>query len=83
MIAVKPIPLNSGLEEVPMPLAPRLIGLLVFFLVLAARDEQTLKGLAPEFWEKGREPIVSVAAEGHDRHYLAMWRTPGSRTTCG
>jgi len=41
-------------------------------LVLAARDEATLKALAPEYWEKGREPIVSVTAEGRDRHYLAM-----------
>lgn len=41
-------------------------------LVLAARDEATLKTLAPEYWEKGREHIVSVYSEGRDRHYLAM-----------
>ena len=41
-------------------------------LVLAARDEATLKVLVPEFWEKGREPIVSIHSEGRDRHYLAM-----------
>ena len=41
-------------------------------LVLAARDEATLKVLVPEFWEKGRQPIVSIHAEGGDRHYLAM-----------
>jgi len=41
-------------------------------LVLAARDQATLKALAPVYWEKGHEPIVSVAVEGADRHYLAM-----------
>lgn len=41
-------------------------------LVLAARDEATLKTLVPEYWEKGREPIISMAVEGADRHYLAM-----------
>lgn len=41
-------------------------------LVLAARDEATLKVLVPEYWEKGREPIVSMASEGRDRHYLAL-----------
>jgi TPR repeat protein len=41
-------------------------------LVLAARDEATLRLLVPEYWEKGREPIVSLASEGRDRHYLAL-----------
>jgi TPR repeat protein len=41
-------------------------------LVFAARDEATLRALVPEYWEKGREPIVSITTEGRDRHYLAM-----------
>jgi TPR repeat protein len=41
-------------------------------LVLAARDQATLKTLAPVYWEKGHEPIISVAVDGADRHYLAM-----------
>jgi TPR repeat protein len=41
-------------------------------LVLAGRDEATLKALVPEYWEKGREPIASIHSEGRDRHYLAM-----------
>jgi TPR repeat protein len=41
-------------------------------LVFAARDEATLKALVPEYWEKGREPIVGITTEGRDRHYLAM-----------
>ena len=41
-------------------------------LVLAAKDQPTLKALAPQYWEKGASPIVSVSVEGRDRHYLAL-----------
>jgi len=42
-------------------------------LVLAARNEQTLKALAPEFWEtKGGTRPVSVFVTGRDRHYIAL-----------
>lgn len=40
--------------------------------VLAAKDEATLKALAPHYWEKGENKIVSVSVEGRDRHYLAL-----------
>ncbi|RPJ76812.1 MAG: hypothetical protein EHM24_01440, partial [Acidobacteria bacterium] len=42
-------------------------------LVFAARNEQTLKSLAPEFWEtKGGTRPVSVFVTGRDRHYIAL-----------
>jgi tetratricopeptide (TPR) repeat protein len=43
------------------------------FVVLAARDEASLKALAPQYWErKGDVGIASVDASGWDRHYLAL-----------
>lgn len=41
-------------------------------LVLGAKDETTMKALAPKYWEKGGMDIVSVSVEGRDRHYLAL-----------
>ena len=42
-------------------------------LVVAVKDEQSMKRLAPEFWEqKGRVHPVSVWASGADRHYMAI-----------
>src|SRR5439155_7801236 len=41
-------------------------------LVLAARDEATLNVLVPEYWERGREPIVSIASEGPYRPHLRL-----------
>lgn len=41
-------------------------------IVVAARDEATLKTLAPEYWErKGYRP-TSVFVSGVDRHYAAL-----------
>jgi hypothetical protein len=46
-------------------------------LVFAARDEATLKTLAPSFWEeKGDAHPASVFVTGRDRHYVAL------RTDC-
>ena len=42
-------------------------------LVLAVRDEQGMKALAPRYWEqKGGVRPVSVWVTGPDRHYMAM-----------
>jgi tetratricopeptide (TPR) repeat protein len=43
-------------------------------LVLAAKDEASMKALAPAFWEKnGRDDRpTSVAITGVDRHYIAL-----------
>jgi hypothetical protein len=42
-------------------------------VVFAARNEQTLKSLAPAFWEKkGEVRPVSVFVSGRDRHYIAL-----------
>ena len=41
-------------------------------VVLAVRDENSLKALAPEYWErKGYRP-TSVFVSGQDRHYAAL-----------
>jgi len=42
-------------------------------MIFAARNEQTLKSLAPEFWEKkgGMRP-ASVFVSGRDRHYITL-----------
>jgi tetratricopeptide (TPR) repeat protein len=42
------------------------------FLVLAARDEASLKALAPQYWEDKRNGTVSASVSGPDRHYLAL-----------
>lgn len=42
-------------------------------LVFAAKDEATLKTLAPWYWEQKRDlRPVSVTVEGADRHYLTL-----------
>jgi tetratricopeptide (TPR) repeat protein len=42
-------------------------------VVFAARDEITLKGLVPKFWEtKGGMRPASVFVSGRDRHYVAL-----------
>ena len=42
-------------------------------VVFAARDENTLKSLAPKFWEtKGGVRPASVFVTGPDRHYVAV-----------
>ncbi len=42
-------------------------------LVLVARDENSMKALAPQFWEeRGGVRPGSVSANGSDRHYIAV-----------
>ena len=42
-------------------------------LVVAAKDENTMKQLAPQYWEKGgRIHPDSVFVTGADRHYIAL-----------
>jgi hypothetical protein len=42
-------------------------------LVVAAKDENTMKQLAPQYWEKGgRTRPDSVFITGPDRHYIAL-----------
>ena len=42
-------------------------------LVFAARDENTMKSLAPKYWEnRGSDKPSSVSAYGSDRHYIAL-----------
>jgi hypothetical protein len=42
-------------------------------MVIAAKDENTLRALAPAFWEgRGRSRPASVWVSGPDRHYLAI-----------
>jgi tetratricopeptide (TPR) repeat protein len=43
-------------------------------LVVAAKDENTMKLLVPEYWEKGSSGLhpSSVLATGLDRHYIAL-----------
>src|SRR5262245_21818166 len=43
------------------------------FVVLGAKDEQSMRALAPRYWEeKGSMHPVSVWVEGADRYYLAV-----------
>ncbi len=42
------------------------------FYIFAARSEQTLKTLAPQFWEGKRFRPASVTATGRDRRYVAV-----------
>ena len=43
------------------------------FMIFAARDENSLKSLAPEYWEtKGGVRPASVFVAGRDRHYIAI-----------
>jgi len=43
-------------------------------LVVAAKDENTMKLLVPQYWEKGSSGLhpSSVLATGLDRHYIAL-----------
>ena len=42
-------------------------------VIIAARDEQTMKTLAPQYWEvKGGVRPVSVWVSGADQHYIAI-----------
>ena len=42
-------------------------------VIIAAKDEQTMKSLAPEYWEvKGGVRPVSVWVSGPDQHYIAI-----------
>lgn len=42
-------------------------------VVLAAKDEQTMKLLAPEYWERGSQiKPTSVFAPGPDRYYITL-----------
>src|SRR5215204_3510605 len=42
-------------------------------LVVAAKDENTMKALAPQYWEdRGRIRPDSVFVTGPDRHYIAL-----------
>lgn len=41
-------------------------------VVFAARDEATLRGLGPQYWEGKRYRPVSFAVRGADRHFIAL-----------
>jgi tetratricopeptide (TPR) repeat protein len=42
------------------------------FVVFAARDENTLRTLGPQYWEGKRYRPVSFGAHGRDRQYIAL-----------
>ena len=41
-------------------------------VILAPRDEDGLRALAPQYWERGQSGVGSVSSSGPDRHYIAL-----------